>query len=141
MELSPPLRWLAAIGVMLIVVLIAGSLLLNTLSNTVRLASGASEAPDDAFSESASEDTSTAPDGDDGGDDDGGDDDGSDDDGDNGDDEFPQEYTVAKGDTGVEISEQFYDNKDGWQAIAEANDIDPGAPLRVGDELEIPPPE
>lgn len=147
MELSPPLRWLAAIGVMLVVVLIAGSLLLNTLSNTVRLASGASEAPGDAVSEFGSENASTAPDDDGdggGGDDDGdgdGDDNGDGDGDDNGDDEFPQEYTVAEGDTGVEISEEFYGNKDGWQAIAEANDIDPGAPLRVGDDLEIPAPE
>jgi nucleoid-associated protein YgaU len=137
MELSSPLRWLAAIGVMLVVVVIAGSLLLNTLSNTVELASGASEEPVDEFSESASDDPSAAPDDDGGGDGDGDD---GDDNGD-GDDEFPQEYTVVAGDTGAEISEQFYGDEDGWSAIAEANDIDPGAPLRVGEELEIPEPE
>lgn len=145
MELSPPLRWLAAIGVMLVVVVIAGSLLLNTLSNTVELASGASEEPVDEFSESASDDPSAAPDDDGGGDDgDDGDGDDGDDNGDDngdGDDEFPQEYTVVAGDTGAEISEQFYGDEDGWSAIAEANDIDPGAPLRVGEELEIPEPE
>ena len=135
MELSSPLRWVAAIGVMFIVVVIAGSLLLNTLSDTVRRASNASEEPLDAFSESGSEAASApADDGEDGGDGDGGDDG-------EGDDEFPQEYTVAEGDTGAEIAEQFYGDQDGWPAIAEANDIDPGAPLRVGEELEIPAPE
>jgi nucleoid-associated protein YgaU len=139
MELSSPLRWVAAIGVMFIVVVIAGSLLLNTLSDTVRLASNASEEPLDALSESGSEAASApADDGEDGGDGDGDDEDGGDGEGD---DEFPQEYTVAEGDTGAEIAEQFYGDQDGWPAIAEANDIDPGAPLRVGEELEIPAPE
>lgn len=140
MELSSPLRWVAAIVVMFVVVVIAGSLLLNTLSDTVRLASNASEEPIDELSESGSE-TASAPadDGEDGGGDGDGDD-GGDGDGE-GDDEFPQEYTVAEGDTGAEISEEFYGDEDGWPAIAEANDIDPGAPLRVGDELEIPAPE
>jgi nucleoid-associated protein YgaU len=129
MELSSPLRWVAAIGVMFIVVVIAGSLLLNTLSDTVRLTSNASEEPLDAFSEGGSEAASPpADDGEDGGDGEG-------------DGEFPQEYTVAEGDTGAEIAEQFYGDQDGWPAIAEANDIDPGDPLRVGVELEIPAPE
>lgn len=143
MELSPPLRWLAAIGVMLVVVLIAVPLLLNTVSSTVQLSSGA--ATEEALSdpaELASDDPTSVPDGDgedDNGDEDNGDD--GDDDGDDGDDEFPQEYTVEAGDTGAEISERFYGDQEGWAAIAEANDIDPGAPLRVGEELEIPAPE
>ena len=144
MELSGPLRWVAAIGVMLVVVLIAGSLLINTLSNTVSLSSGASEEPTAlpiAPSEDAADGNGNGNGDEDSGEDDGGEDDGGEDDGGNGDDEFPQEYTVQEGDTGAEIAEELYGDQDGWQAIAEANDIDPGAPLRVGDELEIPAPE
>jgi nucleoid-associated protein YgaU len=54
--------------------------------------------------------------------------------------EFPTTYTVQAGDTGNNISEQFYGSPDGWSTIAEANGIDPSAPLRVGVELDIPPP-
>jgi nucleoid-associated protein YgaU len=60
---------------------------------------------------------------------------------DGGDDEFPVTYEVEAGDTGTKISEQFYDAPDGWPTIAEANDIDPSAPLRVGLELTIPAPD
>jgi nucleoid-associated protein YgaU len=112
---------------MVIVVMIAGAMLINTVGRTVQLSSGASEDPeaelDDASpvpSEAASE--------------------AQDDNGEEADGEFPQTYTVEDGDTGAEISERFYGNPDGWQTIAEANDIDPSAPLRVGVELEIPPP-
>ena len=55
--------------------------------------------------------------------------------------DFPTPYTVVAGDTGTKISEQFYDSPDGWAQIAQANDIDPSAPLRVGLELTIPAPE
>lgn len=141
MELSSPLRWLGAIAVMLIVVLIAGSLLINTLGNTVSLSSGASEEAAADFESPSAEASAPADDGADNGEDGGGD--GGDGGGEGGgaEGDFPQEYEVAKGDTGAEISEQFYGNKDGWPAIAEANDIDPGAPLRVGEKLEIPAPE
>ena len=128
MEMSSPLRWLAAFAVMLIVVFIAVSMLLNTLGRTVRLTSGATQDPEaevDDASEQPSE--ASSEDAEEGG-------------GEGGDDEFPQTYTVQEGDTGAVISERFYDNPDDWRAIAEANDIDPSAPLRVGVDLEIPPP-
>lgn len=148
MELSPPLRWLAAISVMLVVVVVAGALLINTLGNTFSLSGGASEEPVDELTDQSSQEPSEVADagsdesdegdgsgeGDTSGEDDGGSDESSDD-------EFPQQYTVQSGDTGNDISEQFYGNRDGWSAIAEANDIDPSAPLRVGVELEIPAPE
>lgn len=142
MELSPPLRWLAAISVMLVVVVVAGALLINTLGNTFSLSGGASEEPIDELTDRSSQEPSEVADagsdqsdeGDTSGEDDGGSDE-------SGDDEFPQQYTVQSGDTGNDISEQFYGNRDGWSAIAEANDIDPSAPLRVGVELEIPAPE
>ena len=70
-----------------------------------------------------------------------GDDDQAEDGGNGGEDEFPVTYEVDAGDTGTKISEQFYDTSDGWTQIAEANDIDPSAPLRVGVELTIPAPE
>lgn len=129
MEMSSPLRWLGAFAVMVIVVVIAVAMLLNTLGRTVQLTSGATEDPEAEFEDESAEPSEPASD--------------EADEGDNeeGGDEFPQTYTVQEGDTGADISERFYDNPDGWQAIAEANDIDPSAPLRVGVELEIPPPE
>lgn len=135
MELSPPLRWLGALAVMVVVVLIAVPLLLQTISDTVVFGEEATAAPSDvavAPSEVASADPAAGDGGGSGGDatEDGG-----------GDDEFPVTYEVVAGDTGTKISEQFYDTADGWSAIAEANDIDPAAPLRVGLELTIPPPE
>ena len=142
MELSPHLRWVAAIAIMAVVVVLAGSMLLKTLGETVRLSSGVSEEPADPIV--TSEEPSAAAEGDggdvsgDGDGEDGGDDGG--DGGDGGDGEFPQQYTVEQGDIGVEIAERFYGDPDGWSAIAEANDKDPGAPLRVGEELTIPPP-
>lgn len=140
MESSPPLRWLAAFGVMFVVVLVAGSLLINTLGNTVSLSGDASEAPDSEFADQPSDSPSAAGAG---GSEAAGDDDsdGGSDESTEPSDEFPQQYTVESGDTGNDISERFYGNRDGWPAIAEANDIDPGAPLRVGEELEIPAPE
>ena len=126
MELSSPLRWLGAIAIMFIVVLIAVPMLINTIGETVRLSTGASEDP--LASESPSGAASEAE-----GDGEGG---GGEDEGD-----FPQDYTVADGDTGEDISEQFYGNPDGWPQIAEANDIDPSDPLQAGMELEIPAPE
>jgi nucleoid-associated protein YgaU len=129
-ELSPPLRWLGALAVMLIVVLIAVPMLLQTIGDTVVLGGDATAAPSQvavAPSEVASADVAA----DDGG---GGDQAG-------GDGEFPVTYEVEAGDTGTKISEQFYDAPDGWPTIAEANDIDPSAPLRVGVELTIPAPD
>ena len=120
--MSPPLRWLAAIAVMAIVVLIAGALLIDTVTDTVQLSTGASEQPTQeagAVSEAAAAPSEPE----------------------SGDDSFPQSYTVQEGDTGTKISERFYETDDGWSRIAEANDIDPSAPLRVGEELEIPAPE
>jgi nucleoid-associated protein YgaU len=132
-ELSPPLRWLGALAVMLIVVLIAVPMLLQTIGDTVVLGGDATAAPSQAAvapSEVASADVAA----DDGG---GGGDQAED----GGDDEFPVTYEVEAGDTGTKISEQFYDAPDGWPTIAEANDIDPSAPLRVGLELTIPAPD
>lgn len=146
MEQSSPLRWLGALAIMLVVVLIAVPLLLQTIGDTVVFGDEATAAPSDvafAPSELATADT-TANGGGGGGGGDGGGGGGQDDGGggDNGgDDEFPVTYEVVAGDTGTKISEQFYDTPDGWPAIAEANDIDPAAPLRVGLELTIPPPE
>ena len=141
MELSPPLRWLGALAVMLVVVLIAVPMLLQTIGDTVVLGDEATAAPSEGAavpSEVASADVAA----DDGGDDGGGGDQAEGDGGDSGgDDEFPATYEVVAGDTGTKISEQFYDTSDGWPTIAEANDIDPSAPLRVGLELTIPAPE
>jgi nucleoid-associated protein YgaU len=135
-ELSPPLRWLGALAVMVVVVLIAVPMLLQTIGDTVLLGEDATAAPSEATvapSEVASADTAADQGGDGGG--------GGDQTEDGGDDEFPVTYDVVAGDTGTKISEQFYDTSDGWPAIAEANDIDPSAPLRVGLELTIPAPE
>ena len=137
MELSPPLRWLGALAVMLVVVLIAVPMLLQTIGDTVVLGGDATAAPSQvavAPSEVASADVAA----DDGGGGGGGDGDQAEDGG-NG--EFPVTYEVEAGDTGTKISEQFYDAPDGWPTIAEANDIDPSAPLRVGLELTIPAPD
>jgi nucleoid-associated protein YgaU len=120
--MSPPLRWLAAVAVLAIVVVIAGALLIDTVSDTVQLSTGASEEPTEAAgagSEQAAAPSEPEANGD----------------------SFPQNYTVQEGDTGTKISERFYNSDDGWSQIAEANDIDPSAPLRVGEELEIPAPE
>jgi nucleoid-associated protein YgaU len=107
---------------MSIVVLIAVPMLINAVGETIRLSSGASEDPLAQLSEGLTESPSTAP-GDGGGEGD-----------------FPERYRVRDGDTGADISERFYGNPDGWPAIAEANDIDPSAPLRVGKRLTIPAP-
>jgi nucleoid-associated protein YgaU len=131
MEMSSPLRWLGAIAIMFIVVLIAVPMLIKTVGETVKLSSGASEDPLAALSEGPTESPSTAPEDDGGGGGNGGEGDG----------DFPQRYTVGDGDTGADISERFYGNPDGWSDIAEANDIDPSAPLRVGEELRIPAPQ
>lgn len=133
MELSPPLRWLGAIAVMFVVLLITIPLLLDTVSDVVSFSSGETEealsefdalpspepsAPVSEPSVATASETAT--------------------DADAGDGELPTTYTVQPGDTGNQISEQFYGEPDGWTAIAEANGIDPSAPLRVGVELEIP---
>ena len=112
--MSPPLRWLAAIAVMAIVVLITGALLIDTVTDTVQLSTGASEQPTQGAG-GTSEAPAAAPT-----------------EPESGDDSFPQSYTVQEGDTGTKISERFYETDDGWSRIAEANDIDPSAPLRVG---------
>jgi nucleoid-associated protein YgaU len=123
-EKSSPLRWIGAIAIMFIVVLIAVPMLINTVGETIRLSSGASEDPLAQLSEGLTESRSTAPE----------------DGGGEGDGDFPERYRVRDGDTGADISERFYGNPDGWPAIAEANDIDPSAPLRVGKRLRIPAP-
>ncbi|MBW3604672.1 MAG: LysM peptidoglycan-binding domain-containing protein [Actinobacteria bacterium] len=132
MEVSPPLRWLGALAVMFVVVLIVVPLLLQTISDTVVLGGEPSEpalsevaiVPSEASTqppEAADAEVAAAEE--------------------DAEDEFPATYTVEAGDTGTKISEQFYDTSDGWSVIAEANDIDPSAPLRVGVELTIPAPE
>ncbi len=134
MEVSPPLRWLGALALMLVVVLIVVPLLLQTVGDTIQLGGEPSEEPASEATTAPSEapTAEAAADG-------GGGDSGSSDGG--GDGELPTTYTVQSGDTGSSISDQFYGSTDGWAQIAEANDIDPSAPLRVGVELEIPAPE
>jgi nucleoid-associated protein YgaU len=148
-ELSPPLRWLGALAIMLVVVLIVVPMLLDTVSDTIVLGGEASE-PAEAAEGTPSEVASDAVASGNGG---GGDQTnnqgggggnqggGGNDGGQEGDGEFPATYTVVAGDTGTKISEEFYDSSDGWARIAEANDIDPSAPLRVGLELTIPAPQ
>lgn len=131
MEVSPPLRWLGALAIMFVVVLIVVPLLLQTVSDTVVLGGEPSEA---AVSSAVAVAPSEAPTDDTGGEEEPEEEQAAEDD-------FPATYTVEAGDTGTKISEQFYDSRDGWSVIAEANDIDPSAPLRVGDELTIPEPE
>jgi nucleoid-associated protein YgaU len=114
---------------MLVVVLIVVPLLLQAIGDTVVLGAEPSEAalsevavaPSEAPTEEPAADEAAAEP--------------------NADGEFPADYVVEAGDTGTKISEQFYDSNDGWPTIAEANDIDPSAPLRVGEELTIPAPE
>lgn len=134
MEVSPPLRWLGALALMLVVVLIVVPLLLQTVGDTIQLGGEPSEeaASEAATAPSEAPTAEAAADG-------GGGDSGSS--GGGGDGELPTTYTVQSGDTGSSISDQFYGSTDGWAQIAEANDIDPSAPLRVGVELEIPAPE
>lgn len=48
-------------------------------------------------------------------------------------------YEVQSGDTLIDIAEEVYGDPDQWRAIAEANGLDEGNPLVVGQELEIPP--
>lgn len=134
MEVSPPLRWLGALALMLVVVLIVVPLLLQTVGDTIQLGGEPSEEPASEATTAPSEapTAEAAADG-------GGGDSGSS--GGGGDGELPTTYTVQSGDTGSSISDQFYGSTDGWAQIAEANDIDPSAPLRVGVELEIPAPE
>jgi nucleoid-associated protein YgaU len=140
MQLSPLLRWLGALAVMVIVVLIAVPLLLQTVGETVVFGAEATEVASEvavAPSELASADTVPAEDGGGGG----GQDESSEASGGGSDGEYPATYEVVAGDTGSKISEQFYDTPDEWPTIAEANDIDPSAPLRVGVKLTIPAPE
>jgi nucleoid-associated protein YgaU len=142
-ELSPPLRWLGALAVMVVVVLIVVPMLLDTVNDTIVFGGDASE-PAAAAEGTPSDVASDAVASGDGGgnqsnDHGGGNNDESE--GPDGDGEFPTTYTVVPGDTGTKISEQFYDSPDGWTQIAEANDIDPSAPLRVGLELTIPAPQ
>lgn len=142
MELSPPLRWLGALAVAAIALVITIPLLLDTVTDVVSLSGDTTSAveseidalpsavpsegsldtlaePSEAVAEAADDQASAAP---------------------SEDGEFPRTYTVVAGDTGTRISEQFYGVPDGWGAIAAANGIDPSDPLRVGVELEIPPP-
>ncbi|HEX6256445.1 MAG TPA: LysM domain-containing protein [Euzebyales bacterium] len=144
MELSAPLRWLGALAIMLVVVLIVVPMLLDTVTDTIVFGEDASEpaaAADGTPSEVASEAVASG----DGGGNQGGGNQGGGNQGRGGnqgaDGDFPTTYTVVAGDTGTKISEQFYDSPDGWALIAQANDIDPYAPLRVGLELTIPAPE
>jgi nucleoid-associated protein YgaU len=104
---------------MIIVVLIAVPMLIRTVGETVQLSTEASE------DVTAAADDATAEDGE----------------GEAVEGEFPQTYTVQDGDTGEGISERFYGNPDGWERIAEANDIDPDNPPQVDEELQIPAPE
>jgi nucleoid-associated protein YgaU len=127
MQRSSPLRWFAAIGIMLLVTLIAFLLLVRTMSQTIRLSSGASEDPAAGLEDASAQPSEQASEG---GGDEGGEPSG----------DFPQNYTVADGDTGASIAERFYGDPEQWPAIAEHNDIDPEGGLRVGAELEIPPP-
>lgn len=136
MEVSPPLRWLGALAVMLVVVLIVVPLLLQTIGDTIELGGEPSETPTSDASAAPSEAPTAEAAANDGGG--GGQNDGSP--GDAGDD-LPTTYRVEAGDTGSSISDRFYGTNDGWNRIAEANDIDPSAPLRVGVKLEIPAPE
>lgn len=129
MELSPPLRWLAVIAVTFVVLLITVPLLIDTVASTVSFSSDSAEESVSELDTLASAGPSLDPDPTEAV--------AADEDGE----EFPTSYTVQAGDTGTAISEQFYGEPDGWSAIAEANGIDPSAPLRVGVELEIPAPE
>lgn len=152
MELSAPLRWLGALAIMLVVLLIVVPMLLQTAGDLVVIGDETSEPAADvtdlpseiATGQVAANEGGDGQDDSGGGQDDssGGQDEGGGDAQGGGDgDEFPTTYTVAAGDTGSAISEQFYGEPNGWSAIAEANDIDPSAPLRVGVELTIPAPE
>jgi nucleoid-associated protein YgaU len=128
MQRSSPLRWVAAVGIMFLVMLIAFLLLIRTMSQTIRLSSGASEDPAAGLEDASAQPSEQASEGEGKSGEPSGD--------------FPQNYTVAEGDTGASIAERFYGDPDLWPAIAEANDIDPEGGLRVGAELEIPkPPE
>jgi nucleoid-associated protein YgaU len=128
LEVSPPLRWLGALAIMLVVVLIVVPLLLQTVGDTIQLGGEPSEATASEETVEPSEaSTAVAAANEDNGGNGGG-----------GGDDLPTTYTVQQGDTGSSISEQFYGSTDGWAQIAEANDVDPSEPLRVGVELEIP---
>lgn len=111
---------------MFVVVLIVVPLLVQTIGDTVVVGGEPSEAPSSEAAVASSEAPA---------------DDGDAAEGSNVDGDFPADYTVEAGDTGTKISQQFYDSDDGWATIAEANDIDPSAPLRVGEELTIPAPQ
>ena len=50
-----------------------------------------------------------------------------------------QTYEVQSGDTLIDIAEEVYGDPDLWRLIAEANGLDEGNPLVVGQQLEIPP--
>ena len=140
MEVSSPLRWLGALAIMLVVVLIVVPLLLQTVGDTIQLGGEPSETAASEASTASSEAPTVAAAANDGGGGGGGQGGGSGGDG-SGSDDLPTTYTVQSGDTGSSISDQFYGTTDDWNQIAEANDIDPSAPLRVGVELEIPAPE
>lgn len=118
---------------MFVVVLIAVPLLLQTIGDTVVLGGEPSEAPASSEVAVAPSEAPSAEAADESG--------GDGEPEEEAEGEFPATYEVEAGDTGTKISEQFYDSRDGWSVIAEANDIDPSAPLRVGEELEIPEPE
>jgi nucleoid-associated protein YgaU len=140
-ELSPPLRWLGALAIMIVVVLIVVPMLFDTVTDTIVFGEDVSEpaaAAEGTPSEVASDAVASGGGGGNQGGNRGGGQ-GGDEPTEDGD--FPTTYTVVPGDTGTGISQEFYDSSDGWTLIAEANDIDPSAPLRVGLELTIPPPE
>lgn len=123
---ASPLKWLGAIAAMAVVVLVTLPLLFDAVGGMVRLDTGQpdvalTEFPTEAVVEPTAPATEQPS-------------------GEASEEEFPQSYTVESGDTGAAISDRFYGSPDGWPAIAEANGIDPSAPLRVGVELEIPPP-
>lgn len=48
-------------------------------------------------------------------------------------------YTVQPGDTLTRIAQQFYDDPRKFDLIVDANNLDSGTQLRVGQELIIPP--
>lgn len=50
-------------------------------------------------------------------------------------------YTVESGDTLVTIANRFYGDSQKYRLIVDANNLDPDAPLTVGQKLTIPPEE
>lgn len=47
-------------------------------------------------------------------------------------------HRVRPGDTGSTLANRYLGRPSSWPAIATLNDLDPGAPLRVGQEIDVP---